>query len=258
MGHNAFQRVLIFYLIIKKIVMNFFKNKNNSSREIEKHSTRRNFVYKTLAALAGISLIPKIPDVLAKDKETGFMYIKPNGEKIYNYQPQGTDPYLGEICIFGFIYVPQGWNLCDGSILNISQNPDLFNLIGAAYGGDGVNNFALPDFTGSLPVGAGAGPGLTARTIGQSGGSNQVTLAVNQMPIHNHILRCSLYQGSYSSPQGNFIAASGDTNFSTQSDCSLSDNAISAAGSSYPVNITQPNLTLNICIATSGVTPMHN
>lgn len=238
--------------------MNLFNKKNISFQNNEKHTPRRNFLFKTLAALAGFSLIAKASKLFSKDSETGFMYIKPNGERIYNYKPQGSDPYLGEICIYGFSYAPRGWNYCDGSLINISENQELFNLIGTTYGGDGVTNFALPNFIGNMPLGAGSGPGLTPRSVGQTGGSTQVTLLLNQIPSHNHVLNCSINQGDNPSPQGNFIAVSGDTSFSTTSDNTLSPSALSFAGNNYPVDLTQPNLSLNFCIATSGIYPQAN
>ncbi|HOB76703.1 MAG TPA: tail fiber protein, partial [Phycisphaerae bacterium] len=86
------------------------------------------------------------------------------------------DEYLAEIRLFAGMYEPRGWMFCDGRLLSIAQNLALFSLLGTTYGGDGVNTFALPDLRGRVPVGAGAGPGLTPRALGETGGSEQHAL----------------------------------------------------------------------------------
>jgi microcystin-dependent protein len=86
------------------------------------------------------------------------------------------DPYIGEIRMVGFDYAPQGWADCDGRLLQVSQYTALFSLLGTRYGGDGVNNFGLPDLRGRVPINVGTGPGLTPRVQGQKGGQEQVAL----------------------------------------------------------------------------------
>lgn len=99
-----------------------------------------------------------------------------------------TDYYVGEIrmmmCQNG--RAPNGWFLCDGTLISISEYQTLYSLIGTTYGGNGVTTFALPDLRGRLPVGQGSGPGLTPRTIGQSLGAEGVALSVDNMPSHTH------------------------------------------------------------------------
>ncbi|MBL8179897.1 MAG: tail fiber protein [Bryobacterales bacterium] len=98
-------------------------------------------------------------------------------------------PYIGEIQIYAGASdaLPEGWALCDGSLVAVSAYADLFSLIGYTYGGSG-GTFALPDMTGRIPIGSGQGPGLTMRTVGESGGSDTVTLTVAELPAHSHAL----------------------------------------------------------------------
>lgn len=114
-----------------------------------------------------------------------------------------SDPYLGEIRMFGGNYAPENWNFCDGTLLNISDYNTLYSLIGTTYGGDGVTKFALPDLRGRLPIGQGQGqnPVLTNRTIGAKGGSETVSLNAAQMPSHSHTVNASSAAGTQSSPQ---------------------------------------------------------
>ena len=96
-------------------------------------------------------------------------------------------PWVGEIRMVGFNFQPQGWMLCNGQLLAISQYSVLFNLIGTTYGGDGQSTFALPDLRGRVPLGAGQGAGLGNYALGQPSGAETVTLTVNQMAVHTHL-----------------------------------------------------------------------
>jgi microcystin-dependent protein len=118
-----------------------------------------------------------------------------------------SDFYVGEIRLFSGNYAPEGWNICDGSTLDISSNQILFALIGTTYGGDGVANFKLPDLRGRVIVGQGTGvipipspTPLTPRTIGQTGGVEQVTLQVSEMPLHTHNLKATSNRGTTDNP----------------------------------------------------------
>src|SRR5438270_239187 len=99
------------------------------------------------------------------------------------------DPFVAEIRIFPFNFAPKGWAFCDGQIMPISQNTALFSLLGTTYGGDGKSNFALPDVQGNAPMHPGQGPGLSQHDLGESGGSDTVTLLDSEMPTHSHQLR---------------------------------------------------------------------
>lgn len=114
-----------------------------------------------------------------------------------------SDAYVGEIRMFGGSYAPQNWHLCDGTLLSISQYPALFSLISTTYGGDARTTFGLPDLRGRVPVGQGQGTGLTARTLGQSGGASAVTVTQAQMPAHNH----TFY--AYNKPATSAVAQNG-------------------------------------------------
>jgi len=96
-----------------------------------------------------------------------------------------SDPYVGEIRMFGGNFAPAGWSFCDGSSLSISENEVLYQLIGTTYGGDGQSTFNVPDLRGRVPVHQGTGAGGNYQT-GQTGGAEQVTLTSQQLPVHNH------------------------------------------------------------------------
>jgi microcystin-dependent protein len=100
------------------------------------------------------------------------------------------DSYVGEVKMFAGLFAPMDWLFCDGQLLPVNEYSTLFSLIGTTYGGDGVNYFALPNLCGRVPIGSGAGPGRTPRTPGQSGGNENVTLTVANLPAHAHTVKC--------------------------------------------------------------------
>ena len=97
-----------------------------------------------------------------------------------------SQPYVGEIRMFGGNFAPSGWMFCSGQVLPISEYETLFTLIGTTYGGDGQETFALPDLQSRIPVHQGTGPGLSSYVLAQTGGVETVTLTQNQIPSHNH------------------------------------------------------------------------
>jgi microcystin-dependent protein len=101
------------------------------------------------------------------------------------------DPYLGEIRMFAGNYAPENWQLCDGTLLNISEYPALYSLVGTTWGGNGQTTFAVPDLRGRIPVGMGTGTGLTARILAQTGGTSSVQLTQSNLPAHTHTLSVS-------------------------------------------------------------------
>ena len=113
-----------------------------------------------------------------------------------------SSPFIGEIRIFAGNFAPSGWAFCEGSLIPISENDALFNLIGTTYGGDGQSTFALPDLRGRLPVHV--GPGFA---IGQAGGVETVTLTTSQIPVHTHPFLASANGASTASPGGSLAAA---------------------------------------------------
>src|SRR3954447_5276203 len=113
-----------------------------------------------------------------------------------------SDPFVAEIRIFPFNFAPTGWAFCNGQLLPISQNTALFSLLGTTYGGDGKSNFALPDMQGNAPMQPGQGPGLSLHDLGETGGSETVSLLQSETPSHNHPLNASGAEGTVGSPNG--------------------------------------------------------
>jgi microcystin-dependent protein len=98
-----------------------------------------------------------------------------------------SEPFMGQIMQVGFSFAPRGWMTCQGQILSIAQQSALFSLLGTTYGGNGQTTFGLPDARGRTFVGTGQGPGLQPYSLGQIGGTENTTLTINQMPMHNHV-----------------------------------------------------------------------
>src|SRR5260370_19768784 len=162
------------------------------------------------------------------------------------------DPFVAEIRIFGFNFAPKGWAFCDGQLLPLSQNTALFSLLGTTYGGDGKSNFALPDMQGNAPMHPGQGPGLSLHDLGETGGSDTVTLLESEMPSHSHGVLANINQSNLAapSPTVTFARSNPGTAYktTTQNTVNFSDNAIAPAGGDQPHNNMQPYLTLNFCI----------
>jgi microcystin-dependent protein len=172
-----------------------------------------------------------------------------------------SDQFVAEIRIFPFNFAPVGWALCNGQILPISQNTALFSLLGTTYGGNGTSNFALPNLQGLTPLDPGQGPGLSSYVLGESSGSETVTLLTGEMPSHSHPVGCNSGAGTQSSPAGAVWAASsgGRTPPPHYSDVvpsfSMLGGGLGPAGSGLPHNNLQPYLVLNFCIALQGIFP---
>ena len=170
------------------------------------------------------------------------------------------DPFVAEIRIFPFNFAPKGWAFCDGQILPLSQNTALFSLLGTTYGGDGKSNFALPDMQGNAPMHPGQGPGLSLHDLGETGGSDTVSLLESEIPSHSHALMAENLPATTGTPgPGNGLARAAHAN-AYQSDTTtnivqMSDNTVAPAGGDQPHNNLQPYLTLNFCIALQGVFP---
>jgi microcystin-dependent protein len=117
-----------------------------------------------------------------------------------------SQPLLGSIFIFAGNFAPRGYQLCQGQLLPIAQNTALFSILGTTYGGNGTTTFALPDLRGRAPIGQGTGTNLSPVTLGQVGGSQNVTIATSNMPPHNHVVNVSTVAAAQASPQNNFLA----------------------------------------------------
>lgn len=173
-----------------------------------------------------------------------------------------SDPFIGEIQLFGFDFAPRGWAFCQGQLLPISQNTALFSLLGTQFGGDGKSTFALPNFQGNAACAQGQGPGLSQRDVGETFGTATVTLNANQMPAHSHPLKVysqtdtSLNHGTPAS--GDAIVPPNNTLVFTDNDktpTAFANGAVGPSGGNQPHANTQPYLALNFCIALAGVFP---
>jgi microcystin-dependent protein len=168
-----------------------------------------------------------------------------------------ADPFVAEIRIFPFNFAPKGWAWCDGQLMPLSQNTALFSLLGTTYGGDGKSNFALPDLQGRAPMHPGQGPGLSLHDLGETGGSETVTLLESEIPAHSHAVSASQGDGTSQTPLGEKLATGvaigqyAAPGALTQ----LSPNALTPAGGDQPHNNLQPYVTFYFNIALQGVFP---
>ncbi|HZQ27507.1 MAG TPA: tail fiber protein [Acidimicrobiales bacterium] len=175
-----------------------------------------------------------------------------------------SSPFVAEIRIFACNFAPTGWALCNGQLMPISQNTALFSLLGTTYGGDGKSTFALPDLEGRVPIHTGGnqpGPGLSTYDLGQTSGTESVTLLTTEMPFHNHGLQASTDFGNNPTPANyvNLARTSGATPYAASASnpplTALAPQSLTPAGSSLPHNNMMPYLTLTFCIALQGVFP---
>jgi microcystin-dependent protein len=173
-----------------------------------------------------------------------------------------SEPFIGQIVMFGGNFAPRNWALCDGQLLPISQNSALFSLLGTTYGGDGRTTFGLPDLRGRVAMHAGNGPGLSPRGLGQKGGSETQTLNVSQIPSHNHSAQCVGPAGNSNDAVGNVWADDAGVSSGTYSSgpptATMSSAAIGNAGGSGPHNNVQPFQCVNYIIALFGTFPSRN
>ena len=170
------------------------------------------------------------------------------------------DPFVAEIRIFPFNFAPKGWAFCDGQLLPLSQNTALFSLLGTTYGGDGKSNFALPDMQGNVPMHPGQGPGLSLHDLGETGGSETVTLLESEIPAHSHTLTAQSNPGNIKLPSAAVtLARSGGAAANAYGPPNnlvlLAAETVAPAGGDQPHNNMQLYLTLNFCIALQGVFP---
>ena len=168
------------------------------------------------------------------------------------------DPFVAEIRIFPFNFAPKGWAWCDGQLLPISQNTALFSLLGTTYGGDGKSTFALPDMQGNAPMHPGQGPGLSLHDLGETGGSDTVTLLESEIPAHSHVINASGTDATDQQPTNELLAGGvgGISMYAAPGALTaLSPNALAPTGGDQPHNNMQPYLTLYFNIALQGVFP---
>ena len=168
-----------------------------------------------------------------------------------------ASPFVAEIRIFPFNFAPKGWAWCDGQLLPLSQNTALFSLLGTTYGGDGKSNFALPDLQGRGPMHPGQGPGLSLHDLGETGGSETVSLLESEIPSHSHTLRATLDDADapITTPTRILAKSSANMYFAGAGNTSMAPEGLAPAGGDQPHNNMQPYLTFFFCIALQGVFP---
>src|SRR5712671_6944202 len=165
-----------------------------------------------------------------------------------------AQPYVGEIRMFAGNFAPAGWMFCEGQLLPISENETLFQLIGTTYGGDGQSTFALPDLRGRVPQHFGNG-----FILAETGGSETITLTVNQIPAHSHALLVSGATASTTSPAGEVPATATSaviTPYGADAPTGpLNSSSVGSTGGSQPHNNFQPYLCVDFIISLFGIFP---
>jgi microcystin-dependent protein len=171
-----------------------------------------------------------------------------------------SDPFIGEIRMFGGNFPPNGWAFCNGAPMAIAENDALFTLIGTTYGGDGQSTFNLPDLQGRVPIHQGTLNGVTF-TLGEKAGDESVTLTVNQLPVHSHPLLASQSVADDPSPASKLLGESRPGTNSFYQDVTTNNMAASAitpVGGSQPHENRQPYLTISYIISLFGIFPTQN
>lgn len=177
-------------------------------------------------------------------------------------------PLIGEIQLFAGNFAPEGWQLCAGQLVPIAQYEALFAVIGTTYGGDGAQTFALPNLKQRVPVGMGQNPQGSNYVLGQSAGSDSVTLTTQNIPAHTHTIAAKLKVSSAAannpSPKSNYFANTGtDPEYASSADTAMNSEGIGIVlandkvGSSQPESIDnrQPFVSVNFIIAMEGIFP---
>jgi microcystin-dependent protein len=163
-----------------------------------------------------------------------------------------AQPYVGEIRMFAGNFAPAGWMFCEGQKLPISENETLFQLIGTTYGGDGQETFDLPDLRGRIPIHQGNG-----FILAETGGVEEVTLTVQQIPVHNHAFLGAATGGNEINAGNNLMANSPIIKpfVNLPPDGNMNPNAITPAGGSQPHTNFQPYLCIDFIISLFGIFP---
>lgn len=168
-----------------------------------------------------------------------------------------SQPLLGEIKLFSGNFEPPGWLFCDGRLLLISDHIALFEIVGNSYGGNGLTTFGIPDLRGRVPMGTGAGAGLTNRNLGDEPGAETVILDVTQLPSHDHTLEATNSTGSQATPAGNVLASTGAPAqyLNATANQIMGSSSIGSTGSDAPHANIQPSIVLSFIIAIAGRSP---
>lgn len=172
-----------------------------------------------------------------------------------------SEPFIGEIRIFTYNFAPKNWAYCDGQLISVNLNPALYSILSNYYGGDGYNQFALPNLKGRAPMHAGRGMGLTSRVLSEKTGSPTANVDVSMMPAHSHTAFACVNTGDQQSPANNFI--SNGVNITEYKQIPYTQTAmnyymIGVTGGNHGHDNMQPYLTLPFCIAMNGMYPPRN
>lgn len=170
-----------------------------------------------------------------------------------------AQPYIGEIRMFGGNFAPAGWMFCEGQLLPIAENDALFTLIGTTYGGDGQSTFGLPDLRGRIPIHQGTGQGLSTRVVGETLGTEWVTLSKSQMPVHQHPLAAS-GQATLGDPGGRLLGNTGAQALYVDTDpgLTMSSDALVPRGGSQPHPNLMPFQCVSFIISLFGIFPTQS
>jgi microcystin-dependent protein len=176
-----------------------------------------------------------------------------------------SQPYVGEIRAFGFSRTPSGWFPCDGRLLSIADYQVLYTLLGTTFGGDGVTTFGVPDLRGRTPVHWGSMPGGNTYVLGEKAGTETVTLTIQQIPAHTHMMVATSQVGTTITPGSAVVPSAvgnSDTMFIpdlTSAVAAVMDTeSVSFTGGSQPHENCAPTLTVSFCISAFGVFPSQN
>jgi len=176
-----------------------------------------------------------------------------------------SQPFIGQVVAVGFNFAPVNWALCTGQLLSIAQYDALYTLLGTTFGGDGVNTFGLPDLRGRIPLNQGTGPGLSPYTMGQIGGTENVTLTAGNLPTHTHTAGTAKSPGTTNIPSGSTVlsdegptSAAITTYVPFANPQPLVGTTISRTGNSAPHENRQPFLAINFIIALYGIYPQQS
>ncbi len=166
-----------------------------------------------------------------------------------------SDPFIGEIRMFGFNWAPRGWASCNGQILPIQQNAALYSLLSTQFGGDGKVNFGLPDFRGRMPLHPGSG-----MSQGEKGGAETVAVSSTNVPPHTHTMVAVSTTGTQVvlQPPVVFAGSQEPTYIAAGTYVAMHPGTCSITGGSQPHNNIQPSLCIGFCIALSGMYPSRN
>lgn len=168
-------------------------------------------------------------------------------------------PYLGQMMLVGNGYCPRGWASASGQLLAIAQNQALFAIMGTQFGGNGTNNFQLPNLNARTPIGSGSGSGLPPYAIGETGGALSFTLNVLQLPVHTHFVRATNVLADRSGPLNKYLGLSLDKQYHTgPQNVNMAADMLTSSGGNQPVSHTGPFLTMKWCIAVQGIFPSRD